>query len=89
MQPAPAGYCDRRQTHDVAEPVEVMTALGQDAWPRLVRAAPVAPHVRVGEVPPADGLEVLHADELADPTLGQDRLHPVCIGRVPHHVADR
>src|SRR5438552_9118436 len=66
-----------------------VAALGQDARPRLVRAAPVAPHVRVGEVPPADRLEVLHADELAEPTLGQDRLHLVCVGRVPHHMADR
>src|SRR5438046_7228069 len=89
MQPAPAGYCDRWPAHDVAQPVQVMTALGQDARPRLVRAAPVAPHVRVGEVPPADRLEVLHADELAEPALGQDRLHLVCVGRVPHHMADR
>src|SRR5439155_11755607 len=77
MQPAPAGYSDRWPAHDVAQPVQVMTALGQDARPRLVRAAPVAPNVRVGEVPPADRLEVLHADELAEPTLGQDRLHLV------------
>src|SRR2546430_9102522 len=89
MQPAPAGYSDRGPAHDVAQPVQVMTALGQDARPRLVRAAPVAAHVRVGEVPPADRLEVLHADELAEPTLGQDRLHLVCVGRVPHHIADR
>src|SRR5439155_17481351 len=54
MQPAPAGYPDRWPAHHVTQPVQVMTALGQDARPRLVRAPPIAPHIRVGEMPPAD-----------------------------------
>src|SRR5438552_18529362 len=40
-------------------------------------------------MPPADRLQVLHADELAEPAPGQDRLHLIRVGRVSHHVADR
>jgi len=40
-------------------------------------------------VPPADGFEVLYADELAEPTRGDYLLHLTGVGRVAHDVADR
>ncbi len=89
MQPAVAGYRDRRPADEVAQPVEVVTALGQQAGAGRVRPAPVAAHVRVGVMPPADRLQVLHADDLAQPAGGHDPHHRLGVGRVPHHVADR
>src|SRR5207249_10198093 len=41
------------------------------------------------EVPPADRLEVLYADKLAQPTLGDNLLHCVRVSGVAHDVADR
>ena len=66
-----------------------MTAFGQDAGPCVVRPAPVTPHIRVGEVPPADRLELIHTDNLAQPTASHDLPHLVGVSGVAHHVADR
>lgn len=74
---------------EVDEPVEVVAGLGEQHERRLVGPAPVAPYVRVRLVPPADRLQVLDADDLADPAGVEQRLQRAGIRRVAQHVADR
>ena len=75
-----------RAAHDVAEPVDVVAALGQQHRVRLVLATPVAADEGVRLVPPADGLEVLDADHVADRAAVDDVLHHRGVGRVAQHV---
>ncbi|MNW53695.1 hypothetical protein D3C74_312640 [compost metagenome] len=80
---------DRRDplARDVADPVQVVARLREQHGARRLLRAPRSAHVRVRVVPPADRLEVLHVDDLAQDARVDDRLHEVRVRHVAHDVA--
>ncbi|MBP1770690.1 MAG: hypothetical protein H6P96_1308 [Candidatus Aminicenantes bacterium] len=73
---------------DPAQDVEVVAALRQEHGRRDPAVAPVAADERVGHVDVLDRLEVLDADDPAEPAAGDDVPHHPEVGRVTQDVAD-
>ena len=78
-----------RRIHDVADPVQVVAALGQKHRRRPVFPAPVTAHVRVRLVPVAGRLEPLDAHDVADGAARDQLFYLLCVRRVAQDVTHR